>query len=83
MTVSGRVQGVFFRDSCRQQAERAGVTGWVANRSDGTVEAELEGEEQAVAAVVQWAYRGPARAVVDKVEVVKIPPTGGSGFTLR
>jgi acylphosphatase len=65
--VSGRVQGVGYRDALCEQAERAGLTGWVRNRSDGTVEAVLQGDAQAVDAVLAWARRGPAAARVSDV----------------
>jgi len=56
--VSGRVQGVFFRDSCRRQALAEGVDGWVRNRRDGGVEACFEGEADAVERMVEWAVAG-------------------------
>ena len=58
----GRVQGVFFRDSCRRQASVHGVSGWVTNREDGAVEAVFEGDPAAVQALVEWTRRGPSRA---------------------
>jgi len=60
--VSGRVQGVWFRESCRREATAAGVTGWVANRGDGTVHAVLEGERAAVDRVLAWIRRGPPQS---------------------
>ena len=83
VVVSGHVQGVFFRDTCRREAARHGVTGWVRNCPDGTVEAVFEGPEDAVAAMVAWARRGPAHAVVDDVRVTEEPPEGTDGFTVR
>jgi acylphosphatase len=65
--VSGRVQGVGYRDALRAQAERSGVCGWVRNRRDGTVEAVLQGSAQAVDEVMRWAQRGPAGAQVAAV----------------
>ena len=65
--VSGRVQGVGFRDALCEEAERAGVTGWVRNRSDGTVEAVLQGDARGVETVLAWARRGPAAARVSDV----------------
>jgi acylphosphatase len=81
--VSGRVQGVFFRDSTREQARRHGVTGWVRNRADGTVEAAFEGSQADVDALVRWARRGPEHARVDGVEVFDEPPEGLAGFCVR
>lgn len=81
--VSGRVQGVWFRESCREQARAAGVDGWVSNRGDGRVEAVLEGPPAAVERVVQWCHRGPGRARVDAVEVRDEAPVGEQGFRVR
>ncbi|HEU0220373.1 MAG TPA: acylphosphatase [Gallionella sp.] len=75
LVIHGRVQGVFFRDSMRREAQRLGVSGWVRNRSDGTVEAAVHGEPADVDAIVRWARRGPDRAEVERVE---IEPHGGS-----
>lgn len=83
VVVHGRVQGVFFRDSARRQAEAAGVSGWAVNRPDGTVEAVFEGEDEAVARLVEFCRRGPRRAEVSRVEVEEQPPEGLSGFTIR
>jgi acylphosphatase len=74
--ISGRVQGVFFRDSTRQQARAAGVAGWVRNLHDGRVEAVFEGPRDAVQRVVQWCHSGPAYAHVTHVQVDWEPPTG-------
>jgi acylphosphatase len=83
LTVTGRVQGVFFRASTRDRARRAGVAGWVRNRPDGAVEAHLEGTEDAVALVEAWVRDGgPRAAVVDRVEAVDVVPTGASEFTI-
>ncbi|HXU93082.1 MAG TPA: acylphosphatase [Gallionella sp.] len=81
LVVHGRVQGVFFRDSMRHEAQRRAVSGWVRNRSDGTVEAVVQGEPSAVDAVVHWARRGPEHAQVERVEV---EPSEGtySGFEI-
>ena len=81
--VSGRVQGVFYRDSCRRVAEREGVAGWIANTPSGTVEACFEGERAAVERLVEWCRRGPAGAEVRSVSVQEEPPRGEAGFTVR
>jgi acylphosphatase len=83
LIVSGRVQGVFFRDSVREQAGVEGVAGWVANRDDGTVEAVLEGDEAAVEAVVAFCREGPSHADVDDVDVSEEEPEGLEGFAVR
>lgn len=65
--VIGRVQGVGFRYALRREAQRAGVQGWVRNRHDGSVEAVIQGEADAVARIVAWARRGPPAARVDEL----------------
>jgi acylphosphatase len=72
--INGRVQGVFFRDSCSREAHRAGVTGWVRNRRDGRVEAVFEGEADAVGRMIEWCRHGPPRAVVTSVEISQEQP---------
>lgn len=81
--VSGRVQGVFFRDSTRQRARAAGVHGWVANRPDGAVEAVLEGPLEAVESVLDFVRTGPRGAQVQDVEVSAEDHEGLSGFEVR
>ena len=81
--VHGRVQGVFFRDSTRRQAEQRGVAGWVTNRDDGAVEAHFEGDDDAVEALVAWARKGPSRAEVERADVSDAEPEGLSGFAVR
>ena len=65
----GRVQGVWFREAMRQEAERLGVTGWVRNRLDGSVEAVVHGSPEAVAEIIAWARRGPEAAEVRSLDV--------------
>lgn len=67
--VSGRVQGVLFRDSARRHAQKLGITGWVRNLSDGRVEAVFEGEKDKVEQIVNWARKGPILAKVDGLDV--------------
>lgn len=69
VVVRGHVQGVFFRDGCRQQATRHGVVGWVRNTDDGSVEALFEGKPDVVEALVDWCRTGPPHADVAAVEV--------------
>lgn len=83
MIVHGRVQGVFFRDSMRREAESRGASGWVANRPDGTVEAVFEGDPQALEELVAFARRGPRGAEVERVEESEEEPEGLSGFEVR
>jgi acylphosphatase len=83
LLISGHVQGVFFRDTCRRMAERLGVSGWVRNLSDGSVEAVFEGADGEVGRLMEWSRHGPPRAVVEDVLVQSEPPEGISGFQIR
>ena len=78
--VSGDVQGVFFRDSTRSEAQSRGVAGWVRNSPDGSVEALFEGEPDAVEAMIEFARSGPRSADVRDVDVSDREPEGLSGF---
>ena len=71
--VHGRVQGVWFRASTKDEADRLGVTGWVRNLPDGSVEAVFEGDKKKVEEIVGWCHRGPSGANVSKVEIVWEP----------
>jgi acylphosphatase len=81
--IRGRVQGVFFRDTCQRMALKYGVNGWVRNLPDGRVEAVFEGRAGDVHRLVDWARRGPSRAVVADVAVQTEPPEGLSTFLIR
>jgi acylphosphatase len=81
--VRGRVQGVFFRDSVRERARAHGVSGWICNRSDGTVEAVLEGRPDHVERVVRFCKIGPRQASVAQINVTEEQPEGLSGFEIR
>ena len=81
--VSGRVQGVYYRDSCRSVARRLGVRGWVRNLADGTVEVVAEGEPDAVHALVDWCRDGPPHAVVREALVTDESPAGEPAFRVR
>lgn len=81
--VVGRVQGVFFRDTCERMASRLGVSGWVRNLPDGSVQVVAEGERAAVDQLLSWCSEGPPRARVDRVDVVDEPATGERGFRVR
>lgn len=83
VVVHGRVQGVFFRDTCRQEAARLDVSGWVRNRADGTVEAVFEGERSRVEQMVAWVHEGPPHARVVRVELQEQAPVGVAGFDVR
>ena len=81
--VSGRVQGVFFRDTCRQLAVQHGVTGWVRNLPDGRVEAVFEGSPADVQDMVDWARHGPRHAAVREITVRAEPPEGLDAFAIE
>lgn len=83
VTAHGRVQGVFFRDTCSRQAHRSGVAGWVRNEPDGSVAALFEGPAEAVEQMVAWCRQGPPGARVDRVDVVEVAPGGAAGFDVR
>jgi acylphosphatase len=83
VTVSGDVQGVFFRETARRKATEAGVAGWITNRSDGRVEAVFEGPAEAVDELVEFCRQGPTAATVEDVDVQTEDPEGLSGFDVR
>jgi acylphosphatase len=80
VSVSGRVQGVFYRATCVERARSLGLAGWVRNALDGRVEAEFEGPTEAVDAMVAWCREGPPFAVVEDVAVTERSPSGERGF---
>lgn len=81
--ITGRVQGVFFRAWTQQQANELGVTGWVRNAADGSVEAHLEGEKWSVQQLIDRLHRGPPSAQVGKLDVEVIEPEGADSFEVR
>ena len=81
--VSGRVQGVFFRAEARTRAESRGLTGWIRNAPDGTVEAVFEGDADGVRSLVDWCRRGPRGAQVAGVETTEETPAGETRFEVR
>ncbi len=84
LQVRGRVQGVWYRDSTREQASTAGLVGWVRNLPDGTVEAVAEGPRDALERLVTWCQQGPPSARVTSVEAEWSETEGGlEGFAVR
>jgi acylphosphatase len=83
VVVTGRVQGVWFRDACRDVAKAAGVNGFVRNCFDTSVEAEFEGPEAAVERMIAWCRTGPARARVDGIRVERVETVGDLTFRIQ
>ena len=82
--VSGRVQGVFFRDSTREKAQELGLSGYVTNTPDGDVEAVFEGPPESVEEMVRWCGQGPSQASVENVDVeYESPGDDLTGFEVR
>jgi acylphosphatase len=81
--VRGRVQGVFFRGEARSRAESLGLSGWIRNAPDGSVEAVFEGDAERVESIVDWCRRGPRGAVVESVETAEETPAGETRFEVR
>ena len=83
LRISGQVQGVFFRQWTVEQARELGVTGWVRNCPDCSVEARLSGEDHAVAQLIKRMHRGPPAAEVAQVQIEEVPPEDADGFEVR
>jgi acylphosphatase len=83
LIVRGKVQGVGYREGCRQCAQDLRLSGWVRNLPDGTVEVEAEGRPQDLATLVLWCERGPLPATVFSVHTRRIAPVGGDWFEIR
>lgn len=81
--IEGRVQGVWFRESMREQAERHRVAGWVRNLPDGRVEAHVQGEDDGVDTLLHWCHDGPERARVDRVTATPAGAAASEGFQVR
>ena len=82
-TVHGRVQGVFFRQSTRQQARQLNLTGYARNNPDGTVTIEAEGPAEALNVLESWCHQGPPEARVEQVEATPGPIEGYQNFEVR
>ncbi|MYN07212.1 acylphosphatase [Pseudoduganella aquatica] len=84
LLIEGRVQGVGYRASFADEAQSLGLSGWVRNRRDGSVEAAVDGDAQAVEAIIQWSKRGPPAARVHQVAVTDLeaPPSPGREFKI-
>jgi acylphosphatase len=83
VSVTGRVQGVFFRAWMREQAEELGVTGWVRNCPDGRVDSHIEGDESAIQQLVDLLHQGPPSAKVEDVHLWDVEPCDFDAFEVR
>jgi acylphosphatase len=83
VVVEGRVQGVYYRDSCRREAQRLGVRGWVRNRPDRSVEVVAEGPRARVEELLTWCRQGPPRATVTRIAVSDEIPAGERSFRIE
>lgn len=77
--IEGRVQGVFFRACTQEEAQRLGLTGWVRNRPDGSVESVIEGDPEKVSTMVHWLHHGPPYATVTRIVVTEEEPDNSYG----
>jgi acylphosphatase len=80
VSITGQVQGVFFRATCRRRAADLQLAGWIRNAADGSVEAVFEGPSDAVETMLAWCAEGPSGARVEDVRVTEESPTGEQGF---
>jgi len=83
VTVRGRVQGVWYRDTCDRVARSIGVNGWVRNLPDGSVQVVAEGEREFVDGLLEWCQEGPPQANVTEIDIVDEQPTGEREFRIR
>jgi acylphosphatase len=84
LKIYGRVQGVWFRGTTKEHAQRLGVSGWVRNKADGAVEVFTQGSHEAVDELLQWCRQGPPGAYVERVDVEEVEPADGiKGFSIR
>ncbi|HLS15255.1 MAG TPA: acylphosphatase [Beutenbergiaceae bacterium] len=83
LIITGRVQGVNYRSACRRQARSLGVTGWVRNRPDGSVQARAQGSTEAVQQLIDWCRLGPGGAAVDEVTIEDVDVEDHSSFEVR
>lgn len=83
LTISGTVQGVFYRASMKEKADALGIAGWCRNMPDGRVEAMVQGAPEDVQALIGWATKGPAAARVEEVGILDTRAEAFSGFEIR
>jgi acylphosphatase len=83
LLIKGKVQGVFYRATAKEVAERIGITGWVKNTPEGHVEATVSGTEKQVQEFIAWCRQGPQKAVVTGVDVQDVPDEFFTGFSVK
>lgn len=83
LLIKGKVQGVFYRQTTKEVANKAGITGWVRNTEDGDVEITASGSEDALQPFIDWCHVGPSRAVVQAVQVTPVTDEVFEGFEVR
>lgn len=82
LIIKGRVQGVFYRASMRDKARELGASGFVKNMEDGSVYAEIEGEEETLGKMIDWCKRGPINSKVDEIDVLEQPSKAYKSFEI-
>ena len=83
MRVRGRVQGVFYRATTKEEADKLGISGWVKNESDGSVSITAEGDSDKLSKFTEWCKKGPIMARVDSLEEEIIDPSGATDFVVK
>lgn len=83
LKIKGKVQGVFFRATAREIAEKNNLKGWIKNKSDGAVEAVVTGKKEAVETFIDWCKEGPKRAVIDEVNITPLDEIIFSEFQIK
>jgi len=83
LLIKGKVQGVYYRASAREEAQALGLTGWVRNTPEGDVEAVASGDQVSIDKFIAWCHRGPRQSKVVSVEVSQLPEEGFEGFAIR
>ena len=83
ITITGKVQGVFYRASAKEKAQKLGIKGFVKNQPDGSVYLEAEGELSSLEQLVEWCYKGPEKAIVEKITKIEAPLKNFEKFTVQ
>jgi acylphosphatase len=82
LIIKGKVQGVFYRATARDEAEKLGLTGWIKNTSEGNVEVVVNGSQELIDRYIAWCWKGPSRAKVESVEVKDLQEERFDGFQI-